>query len=146
MSAARNGLIAAAMTATVVAASIVPVQAQNVTLSFGQRTQVVKTYCDRYPNDYDCRGYYGGTWRDRDYDRFYNNRRNDLDPIASSIFGAAFGAIIGGAIANGGGDRVVRRESGYSAHVDACYARYRSYDEETDTFMGYDGVRHRCNL
>ncbi|UXN75673.1 BA14K family protein [Devosia sp. A8/3-2] len=24
--------------------------------------------------------------------------------------------------------------------------RYRSYDEETDTFMGYDGVRRRCQL
>lgn len=146
MSTARNGIAAAVMTATIAVASIVPAQAQNVTLSFGQRTQVIETYCDRYPNDRDCRGYYGGNWRDRDYDRFYNSRRQDLDPIATGIFGAAFGAIIGGAIANGNrnGDRVVGRS--YDSHVDACYARYRSYDERSDSFMGYDGVRHRCNL
>lgn len=147
MSAARNGIVTAVLTATLAVASIVPAQAQNVTLSFGQRQQVIQTYCDRYPNDYDCRGYYGGNWRQRDYDRFYNNRRTDLDPLAAGIFGAAFGAIIGGAIANGNNrnnDRVVGRS--YDSHVDACYARYRSYDERTDTFMGYDGVRYRCNL
>ncbi|SEQ63141.1 BA14K-like protein [Devosia sp. YR412] len=146
MRAARNGIVTAVLTATIAVASIVPAQAQNVTLSFGQRQQVIQTYCDRYPNDYDCRGYYGGNWRQRDYDRFYNNRRSDLDPLAAGIFGAAFGAIIGGAIANGNrnNDRVVGRS--YDSHVDACYARYRSYDERTDTFMGYDGVRYRCNL
>lgn len=148
MNAARNGLVAAAMTATIAVASIVPAQAQSATLSFGQRAQVVQTYCDRYPNDYDCRGYYGGTWRDRDYDRFYNNRRNDLDPIATGIFGLAFGAILGGALASGNnnssGDRVVGRA--YDSHVDACYARYRSYDERSDTYLGFDGIRHRCNL
>lgn len=148
MNATRNGIATAVLTATIAVASIVPAQAQNVTLSFGQRQQVIQTYCDRYPNDYDCRGYYGGNWRQRDYDRFYNNRRHDLDPIATGIFGLAFGAILGGALSNGNansrGDRVVGRA--YDSHVDACYARYRSYDERTDTFLGYDGIRHRCNL
>lgn len=143
----RNGVLGAVMTATLAVSSIVPAQAQNVTLSFGQRQQVIQTYCDRHPRDYDCRGYYGGNWRQRDYDRFYSNRRSDLDPIASGIFGLALGAIVGGAIANSNNnnrDRVVGRS--YDAHVEACYARYRSYDERTDTFLGYDGVRHRCNL
>lgn len=141
----------AALTGLLAFTSIIPAQAQDrgVSLSFGQRQQVVQTYCDRYPNDYDCRGYYGGNWRQRDYDRFYNNRRSDLDPLASGIFGLAIGAIIGGAIANGNnnnfgnGDRVVGRAS---SHVDACYARYRSYDERSDTYLGYDGRRHLCNL
>jgi len=31
-------------------------------------------------------------------------------------------------------------------HVEACFARYRSYDPRTDTFVGYDGYRHRCDL
>ena len=39
--------------------------------------------------------------------------------------------------------RPVRR--GYS-HVEACYARYRSYDARSDTFIGYDGRAHRCRL
>ena len=146
----KNGLFTAAMAASIAAASIVPAQAQNVTLSFGQRQQVVQTYCDRYPNDCDCRGYYGGTWRDRDYDRFYSSRRTDLDPIATGIFGLAFGAILGGALANSNnnnGDRVVGRvNNSGNSHVQACYARYRSYDERTDTYLGYDGYRHACNL
>ena len=30
------------------------------------------------------------------------------------------------------------------AHVDWCFANYRSYNPATDTFMGYDGYAHRC--
>ena len=30
------------------------------------------------------------------------------------------------------------------AHVDWCFSRYRSYDPVTDTYLGYDGYRHRC--
>ncbi|WEK06493.1 MAG: BA14K family protein [Candidatus Devosia phytovorans] len=148
----RAGVIGAALTSAMAVSAVAPAQAQGVTFSYGQRAQVIETYCDRYPNDYDCRGYYGGRWTDRDYDRFYSSRRDRIDPIASGLFGLAFGAILGGALANsnnsGGGDRVIGRVTGdgYSGHVAACYARYRSYDEETDTFMGYDGIRRRCNL
>jgi hypothetical protein len=34
---------------------------------------------------------------------------------------------------------------GSSAHVHWCLNRYRSYDPSSDTFLGYDGYRHRCN-
>lgn len=145
----HTGAVTAALASAIALVGILPAQAQNVTLSFGQRQQVVQTYCDRYPNDYDCRGYYGGNWRQRDYDRFYNSRRGDLDPIATGIFGLAFGAIIGGALSNQNqrnNDVVVGRQGLSASHVDACYARYRSYDERTDTYLGYDGIRHRCNL
>ncbi|MFO0991800.1 MAG: BA14K family protein [Hyphomicrobiales bacterium] len=33
---------------------------------------------------------------------------------------------------------------GYNAHVEWCLSRYRSYDPRSDTFVGYDGYRHRC--
>ncbi|MBL8905841.1 MAG: BA14K family protein [Rhizobiales bacterium] len=33
---------------------------------------------------------------------------------------------------------------GYDAHVQWCLNRYRSYDPRTDTYLGYDGYRHRC--
>ena len=42
-----------------------------------------------------------------------------------------------------------RRHYGRSAwqrHVDRCYRRYRSYDETTDTYIGYDGYERRCRL
>ena len=29
-------------------------------------------------------------------------------------------------------------------HIQYCTSRYRSYDPASDTFMGYDGIRHRC--
>jgi hypothetical protein len=32
----------------------------------------------------------------------------------------------------------------YRAHIDWCLNRYRSYDPRSDTFLGYDGLRHRC--
>jgi hypothetical protein len=31
-----------------------------------------------------------------------------------------------------------------AAHYEYCFGRYRSYDMETNTFMGYDGLRHPC--
>jgi hypothetical protein len=34
---------------------------------------------------------------------------------------------------------------GSSAHVQWCLNRYRSYDPSSDTFLGFDGYRHRCN-
>jgi len=32
-----------------------------------------------------------------------------------------------------------------NAHVEWCLNRYRSYNPNTDTFLGYDGRYHRCN-
>jgi hypothetical protein len=29
-------------------------------------------------------------------------------------------------------------------HVQWCMNRYQSYDPQTDTFMGYDGIAHPC--
>jgi hypothetical protein len=34
---------------------------------------------------------------------------------------------------------------GGSGHVQWCLNRYRSYDPSSDTFLGFDGYRHRCN-
>jgi hypothetical protein len=31
-------------------------------------------------------------------------------------------------------------------HVTRCEARYRSYDADTDMFLGYDGNYHYCRL
>jgi len=33
---------------------------------------------------------------------------------------------------------------GFSGHVAACRATYRSYDVRTDTYLGFDGFRHQC--
>jgi|GEM_PF-1885365 hypothetical protein len=142
---------AIALTGMTALSSVVPAYAQNVTISAGQRYRVIETYCDRNAWDRDCNDFYRGRWNDRDYNRFYNSRRSSIDSIATGILGFTFGAALGSIIANGnnnrrGGDVVVGRANGYDAHVQACYSRYRSYDERSDTFMGYDGIRKRCRL
>ncbi|WP_248306171.1 BA14K family protein [Devosia oryzisoli] len=125
--------------------SAVPAQAQ---VYIGQRDRVITTYCDRHSYERDCRDWRDGRWGHSDYNRFYHRHQSGLDSIASGFFGFTFGAILGSALANSSRnhDRVIGYVGGYDAHVAACYDRYRSYDERSDTFLGYDGVRHRCRL
>lgn len=90
--------------------------------------------------DYNERRYssrsYGRSRAYRYYDRpryssrSYYRRNNDA-AVAAGIFGLAAGIIIGSQIDGGG------------SHS-SCASRYRSYDPRTGTFLGYDGVRHRC--
>ncbi|WAP67591.1 BA14K family protein [Jiella pelagia] len=85
--------------------------------------------------------------------RYYGRRHhNNGAAVGAGIAGLAIGAIVGGALANDRNyDRPVplyrvRPGGGYGNHVARCEARYRSYDARSDTFLGYDGHRHRCNL
>ncbi|GLQ56285.1 BA14K family protein [Devosia nitrariae] len=145
---ARMGVIALAAMLGVTGA--IPAQAQS--FGYGERDRVIGIYCDRY-DDRDCRN--RDRWDDDDYRVFYRSRRSNLDGIAAGIFGLTFGAILGSALSQPRvNDRVIYLDdapaygydNSYEAHVAACYSRYRSYDEETDTFLGYDGYRHRCRL
>ena len=69
-------------------------------------------------------------------------------------FGVGLGAGIlgfglGAAIANDGYHGGYGNDYDYQYaddHVALCSARYRSYDPASDTFLGYDGYRHYCNL
>ena len=153
MKTAISGITAAVLTGLLSLSSVLPAQAQNRVPTYSDRDRVIQTYCERNPRDNDCRGYYGGGWGNNDYNRFYNNRRSNLDSIAAGFFGFTFGAILGSALSNSSNDRVIGRSGdrvigrdNYSSHVAACYARYRSYDERSDTYLGFDGARHRCNL
>jgi hypothetical protein len=59
--------------------------------------------------------------------------------IGAGILGFAAGA----ALANSA------RANSYAigdGHVAACEDAYRSYDPRTDTYLGYDGMRHYCEL
>lgn len=88
------------------------------------------------------RGYRGG----------YRGRRyNGGAAVGAGIAGLAAGAIIAGAIANqnrepvygdgyyeGGAAPVMGDEVSY------CMQRFRSYDPNSGTYLGYDGIRHAC--
>ena len=118
---------------------------------------------DGYYRDYGRHGGYRG-----DYRRHGGYRHGGHgDAVAAGVIGLGVGALLGGAIASDGRrydtyegpvgyDRPARYapryyrpapvyRGGYN-HVDACYARYRSYDARSDTFVGYDGNAYRCNL
>lgn len=61
------------------------------------------------------------------------------------------GFVLGLGIANANrGPGYHRHHHGYAnswqAHVNRCYARYRTYSHHTDTYIGHDGYQHYCRL
>ena len=58
--------------------------------------------------------------------------------FGAGILGFAAGAAIAGAASNARADD--------DGHVQACLDAYHSYDPRTDTYLGYDGYRHECDL
>jgi hypothetical protein len=96
----------------------------------------------------------GGNYRRHSYNNGWNNNynngwnyrrhhrrhhHNDYWPYYLA-FGLGYG--LGG---YGGGYGYDDGYYGGGGHVQWCLNRYRSYNPRTDTFMGYDGRRHRCN-
>ncbi|MGW9230783.1 BA14K family protein [Pseudorhizobium sp. NPDC055634] len=81
-------------------------------------------------------------WR-RHGPRYYGHRhhRHRGSNAGAIIGGLAAGAIIGGALAS-----QPRRyyRGGNDAHVQWCYARYRSYRAYDNTFQPYNGPRRQC--
>ena len=79
------------------------------------------------------------------------SRAGSLSPGEAAAIAGLGGFIAGGLIADSraryyGPAPVYGRASAWDRHMARCYARYRSYDEYSDTFLGYDGYRHRCRL
>lgn len=57
--------------------------------------------------------------------------------LASGFIGGVFGTILGSALAQG---------TGGGGHVWRCAHTYRSYVPSSNTYTGYDGLRHACVL
>jgi hypothetical protein len=143
------GLTATALAGTLAIGAVAPAAAQSVSFSIGQRDRVIDRYCDYNPRNRDCLDYYDGGWNNSDYNSFYRSNRAGLDSVAAGLFGFTFGAIVAGALVdqnNRNQRSIVSYDGDWDAHVDACYDEFRSYDERTDTYLGYDGDRHRCRL
>jgi hypothetical protein len=83
-----------------------------------------------YNDDYRYRRHHGNYYRYRDRDHDFGGA------AAATIFGLAAGAIVGGIAAGAGDDDSYYR----------CQARYRSFDPDSWTYLGYDGDRHYCRL
>lgn len=74
--------------------------------------------------------FYRGHRGYRDYRRGYRRHNGYWFPAAAFITGA----IVGGTINNSN-----------SAHVQSCYARYRSYRASDNTYQPTNGPRRQCN-
>lgn len=94
--------------------------------------------------------YYGGkrhSYRRYKYNNYHNGWRhrrhynNYLPYYGGLAFGLGYGLGYGGGYGYYGDGYY----GGGGGHVQWCLNRYRSYNPRTNTFMGYDGYRHRCN-
>ncbi len=64
--------------------------------------------------------------------------------ILAGTGGFILGALVAGSHRNH--HRVIYVEDSWDSHVSRCFARYRTYDPHTDTYVGYDGYEHRCRM
>jgi hypothetical protein len=80
-------------------------------------------------------------WRGRHgwhHRRHWHHRHGYYGPgPGAAIAGLAAGAIIGGAIASQSAPR-------YDGAIQYCIDRFKSYDIASQTYLGYDGLRHSC--
>jgi BA14K-like protein len=95
----------------------------------------------------------GNTNWNRNWHHNYAWNHHRRNRWGGSSFGFAVApAIVGPGYGYGGGygyESDYGYAGGYGnegdAHIQYCLNRYRSYDPNSDTFMGYDGLRHPCN-
>jgi hypothetical protein len=78
------------------------------------------------------RGPYRG-WYGPRYGRYYGWRGRD----AAIGAGIASGLIVGGALA-------AQSRAQADSAVEYCMNRFKSYDPQSGTYLGYDGKRHPC--
>lgn len=107
-----------------------------------QQDQYIGNYCTSYPSDHQCSDWRSNHshWSSNQYHSFYMDHERSAGfggDFAAGLFGFAVGATIAAA-ANNSGD--------YDSHVAACENYYRSYDVNSNTYLGYDGIRHQCML
>jgi hypothetical protein len=85
--------------------------------------------------------------------RHYHNHYYQRDNSGAVIGGLAAGTLLGlgiGAMAaqprvyDDGYEVPPPRGVAWRNHVDYCLDRYRSYNPETDTYIGRDGYEYRC--
>ena len=141
-----SGLLAAALSASFVAAEMVPVNAQPNYVPQPQSMSDVQTvqYRDwrrhrgfnRDFSRHDGGAYWNGHRGYRHYRHGYRRHGDYWFPLAAF----ATGALITGAIVNSENNRVYRGNS----HVQWCYDRYRSYRASDNTFQPNSGPRRQC--
>jgi hypothetical protein len=76
------------------------------------------------------------------YDRHYGGYRRDDGAAVAAGF---LGFVLGAAIAGSANDRsYAQSHMGDAQWAASCAQRYRSFDPQSGTYLGYDGYRHYC--
>ena len=106
-----------------------------------QQDQYIGNYCTSYPSDNQCSDWRTNHshWSSNQYRGFYMGHENSVGfrgNVAAGLFGFAVGATLAAAA----------NDSGNGDHVAACEDHYRSYNVNSDSYLGYDGIRHQCML
>ncbi|WP_181706535.1 BA14K family protein [Chthonobacter rhizosphaerae] len=130
-----------------------------------ERDRYIARFCERYPMDRDCGDWMSnrGFWTDERYAAWLRQRRLDRDPTTAALFGLPVppAAITPGAAAplsspplsapapalappNALAPPAGVASGGQPDRLARCRASFKSYDERTDTYVGFDGVRRRC--
>ena len=108
----------------------------------------------------------GASARDRGWHgpRYHHHHGRGGDAVAAGVIGLAAGALIGSALSQPAEPRVIYeepiRDDRYYPHApasyrgglepwspewrDYCSRRYRSFDQRSGTYRGYDGRDHFC--
>ena len=139
-----SAAIAATLAGVMALPAATPANAASVNVQFGQQERFVGDYCDRHPNRKGCKDFRLNHrhWGKNEYRRWYDWNRPSLGSLGAGIFGFAVGAAIASSVNNDRGGY----DAGYNSHVARCEAKYRSYNAETDMYLGFDGDYHRCRL
>ena len=99
--------------------------------------------------------YYNGRWidqdewqrRDNERHRWAHNhqrrRAHHASDDTSSLVAGIIGFALGAAIVGSHQDALKARKADRSL-MDSCARRFRSYDRQSRTYLGYDGLRHYC--
>ena len=121
-------------------AGVTPAAAAT-TRNFQQQDQYIGTYCGANQNAKGCNDWQTqhSQWSQSQYQGFYRSHQNDNgfgNTAAAGLFGLAVGAAAVGVMSNGN----------TGSHVQDCERTYHSYDVRTNTYLGYDGLRHACEV
>lgn len=93
-------------------------------------------------------GWYGNHWGYNNHWHGHHNHWHGYPYYNYGWYGGApwwyYGALVAPYVYGAYSSGYYDNQNYGNAHVQWCLNRYRSYNPATDTFVGYDGYRHRC--
>lgn len=141
----RSPILVSVM-AAVISASSVAALAQP---GYGPRADMQQRGASRYARQAPPPGWDQQTWRYRQqYEQRHPNQRRDWnrkDDNSGALVAGILGFVLGAAIAGSQQDQE-RAHTKLSDRewVTSCARKYRSFDANSGTYLGNDGLRHYC--